>query len=174
MGRGEGAESGADPDRLILTDMSYPPLYPYPHPIPLYLSSSGLWISTEEANETEDDILVMLSKGVAYACSSGSELLVKRLYQQVWSHCVGVEQSVAWMRSVDSLFFTSLNCVPCCFFAPPWQALLYIPEAAVKLPPIHVLVVDYSSIYGTDCAAVDTIVMQVWGPSGGGGQYLEG
>ena len=41
------------------------------------------------------------------------------------------------------------------------QALLYIPEAAVKLPPIHVLVVDYSSIYGTDCAAVDTIVMQV-------------
>ena len=42
------------------------------------------------------------------------------------------------------------------------QALLYIPEAAVKQPPIHVLVVDYSSIYGTDCAAVDTIVMQVW------------
>ena len=55
----------------------------------------------------------MLSKGVAYACSEGTEPLVKRLYQ---------------------------------------QALLYIPEAAVKLPPIHVLVVDYSSVYGTDCA----------------------
>jgi hypothetical protein len=28
-----------------------------------------------------------------------------------------------------------------------------------KLPPINVLVVDYSSIYGTDCPAVDTLVM---------------
>lgn len=30
---------------------------------------------------------------------------------------------------------------------------------ARALPPIHVLVVDYSSIYGTDCPAVDTIIM---------------
>ncbi|GAX80426.1 hypothetical protein CEUSTIGMA_g7865.t1 [Chlamydomonas eustigma] len=82
---------------------------------------SGLWITIEEARDTEDNILVMLSKGIAYACAEGTELVVSRLYQ---------------------------------------QALLYIPEAAVKLPPIHVLVVDYSAIYGTDCAAVDTIVMQ--------------
>ena len=43
-------------------------------------------MSTEEAKETEEDILVMLSKGVAYACAEGTEPLVKRLYQQV---CVG-------------------------------------------------------------------------------------
>jgi hypothetical protein len=81
---------------------------------------TGLWVSVEEASETEDDVLVMLSKGIAYATAEGTEPLVKRLYQ---------------------------------------QALLYIPESKVQLPPIHVLAVDYSSIYGTDCAAVDTIVM---------------
>ena len=47
------------------------------------LPLSGLWVSTEEAKETEEDILVMLSKGVAYACAEGTEPLVKRLYQQV-------------------------------------------------------------------------------------------
>ncbi|KAG1668607.1 hypothetical protein FOA52_001476 [Chlamydomonas sp. UWO 241] len=81
---------------------------------------TGLWVTPEEAGETEDDVLVMLSKGIAYATAEGTEPLVKRLYQ---------------------------------------QALLYIPESKVQLPPIHVLAVDYSSIYGTDCAAVDTIVM---------------
>ena len=50
------------------------------HPSP---PLSGLWVSTEEAKETEEDILVMLSKGVAYACAEGTEPLVKRLYQQV-------------------------------------------------------------------------------------------
>eukprot|EP00899_Mesostigma_viride_P013954 jgi/Mesvir1/2255/Mv19302-RA.1 len=43
------------------------------------------------------------------------------------------------------------------------QALLHVPEEAIargrRLPPIHVLVVDYSSVYGTDCPGVDTIVM---------------
>jgi len=43
------------------------------------------------------------------------------------------------------------------------QALLHVPDhiggKARALPPIHVLVVDYSSIYGTDCPAVDTIIM---------------
>lgn len=43
------------------------------------------------------------------------------------------------------------------------QTLLSVPEKVMtqskKLPPINVLVVDYSSIYGTDCPAVDTLVM---------------
>lgn len=41
------------------------------------------------------------------------------------------------------------------------QALLSVPERATmkRLPPIHILVVDYSSIYGTDCPAVDTIIL---------------
>ena len=34
-----------------------------------------------------------------------------------------------------------------------------MPEGAKRLPPIHTLVVDYSSVYGTDCPAVDTIIM---------------
>ena len=40
------------------------------------------------------------------------------------------------------------------------QALLYVPERAGKQPPIHTLIVDYSSVYGTDCPAVDTIIMR--------------
>jgi hypothetical protein len=41
------------------------------------------------------------------------------------------------------------------------QALLHVPEEAtrLRLPPIHALVVDYSSVYGTDCPAVDTLVL---------------
>eukprot|EP00192_Tetraselmis_astigmatica_P001161 CAMPEP_0117697634 /NCGR_PEP_ID=MMETSP0804-20121206/29346_1 /TAXON_ID=1074897 /ORGANISM="Tetraselmis astigmatica, Strain CCMP880" /LENGTH=1323 /DNA_ID=CAMNT_0005511923 /DNA_START=85 /DNA_END=4056 /DNA_ORIENTATION=+ len=43
------------------------------------------------------------------------------------------------------------------------QTLLSVPEKVVaqsrKLPPINVLVVDYSAIYGTDCPAVDTLIM---------------
>ncbi|GLI62681.1 hypothetical protein VaNZ11_005357, partial [Volvox africanus] len=39
------------------------------------------------------------------------------------------------------------------------QALLYVPERAGARPPLHTLVVDYSAIYGTDCPAVDTIVL---------------
>ncbi|KXZ54118.1 hypothetical protein GPECTOR_5g22 [Gonium pectorale] len=39
------------------------------------------------------------------------------------------------------------------------QALLYIPERADVRPPLHTLVVDYSAVYGTDCPAVDTIVL---------------
>jgi len=75
--------------------------------------------------DIDEDSLVMLSQGVAYACGDGSEgPVVKRLYQ---------------------------------------QALLHIPEDGVgrggMVPPINVLVVDYSSIYGTDCPAVDTVVL---------------
>jgi hypothetical protein len=29
-----------------------------------------------------------------------------------------------------------------------------------RAPPLNVLVVDYSSIYGTDCPAVDTLLLQ--------------
>jgi hypothetical protein len=41
------------------------------------------------------------------------------------------------------------------------QTLLHAPERAfaAKLPPIHTVCVDYSSVYGTDSVAVDTIVM---------------
>jgi hypothetical protein len=83
----------------------------------------GLVITHEEAGAVDDDTLVMLSRGVAFACADGSEgALVKRLYQ---------------------------------------QALLHVPEDAtrLRLPPIHALVVDYSSVYGTDCPAVDTLVL---------------
>ena len=83
----------------------------------------GLVITHEEADAVDDDTLVMLSRGVAFACADGSEgPLVKRLYQ---------------------------------------QALLHVPEDAtrLRLPPIHALVVDYSSVYGTDCPAVDTLVL---------------
>eukprot|EP00955_Chlamydomonas_euryale_P002694 28873-Chlamydomonas_euryale.AAC.1 len=44
---------------------------------------TGLWVTVEEASETEDDMLVMLSKGIAYATAEGTEPVVKRLYQQV-------------------------------------------------------------------------------------------
>lgn len=83
----------------------------------------GLVISHEEADELDDDTLVMLSRGVSFACADGSEgPLVRRLYQ---------------------------------------QALLHVPEdvTRLRLPPIHALVVDYSSVYGTDCPAVDTLVL---------------
>lgn len=40
------------------------------------------------------------------------------------------------------------------------QALLRIPDNRLKKPPLHVLVVDYSAVYGTDCAAVDTLYLQ--------------
>ena len=40
-------------------------------------------MSLEEAREADNDTIVMLSKGVAYACCAGSEPLVKRVYQQV-------------------------------------------------------------------------------------------
>lgn len=85
----------------------------------------GLSVSLADAQECDDDTLMMLSKGVAYSLASGTEPLVKKLYL---------------------------------------QALLHVPEHVVagnkrSLPPIHVLVVDYSSIYGTDCPAVDTIIM---------------
>ena len=41
------------------------------------------------------------------------------------------------------------------------QTLLHVPEKAMfkKQPPIHTLVVDYSSIYGTDCQGVDVIIL---------------
>ena len=39
------------------------------------------------------------------------------------------------------------------------NALLHLPDRVTKQPPIHVLVVDYSAIYGTDCQAVDTLYM---------------
>eukprot|EP00854_Cymbomonas_tetramitiformis_P004045 gene4045-5018_t len=82
----------------------------------------GVHVTAEEVNQCDDDTLVMLTKGIAFACSAGAEAIVKRLYQ---------------------------------------QALLHIPEKATvsKLPPIHTLVVDYSSVYGTDCNAVDTIIL---------------
>ena len=41
------------------------------------------------------------------------------------------------------------------------QTLLHVPEKAMmkKQPPIHTLVMDYSSIYGTDCQGVDVIIL---------------
>ncbi len=44
----------------------------------------GVRITLEEAEETDDDTLVMLAAGVAYATSDGSEgKVVRRQYQQV-------------------------------------------------------------------------------------------
>lgn len=57
-----------------------------PHDVATSTLCAGLWITVEEATETEDDVLVMLSKGIAYAMAEGTEPLVKRLYQQVRLH----------------------------------------------------------------------------------------
>jgi hypothetical protein len=44
---------------------------------------------------------------------------------------------------------------------PCGQALLTVPDSLRgRSPPLNVLVVDYSSIYGTDCPAVDTLLLQ--------------
>ena len=41
------------------------------------------------------------------------------------------------------------------------QALLTVPDSLKgRSPPLNVLVVDYSSIYGTNCPAVDTLLLQ--------------
>ena len=81
-----------------------------------------LKISLAEALDADINTLVMLSKGIAYACGSGTEPMVKRLYN---------------------------------------QALLTVPDSLRgRSPPLNVLVVDYSSIYGTDCPAVDTLLLQ--------------
>merc|ERR1719329_280364 len=81
-----------------------------------------LKVSVAEALDSDIDTLVMLSKGIAYACGSGTEPMVKRLYN---------------------------------------QALLTVPDSLRgRAPPLNVLVVDYSSIYGTDCPAVDTLLLQ--------------
>ena len=81
-----------------------------------------LKISLAEALEADINTLVMLSKGIAYACGTGTEPMVKRLYN---------------------------------------QALLTVPDSLRgRSPPLNVLVVDYSSIYGTDCPAVDTLLLQ--------------
>lgn len=78
--------------------------------------------SCHEAEDASDEILLMLSAGIAYASASGAEPLVSRLYR---------------------------------------QTLLHVPERAFAAtrPPIHVLCVDYTSIYRTDSVAVDTLVM---------------
>ena len=84
---------------------------------------SGMTVSLSECKEADEDELVMLSKGIAFAHSGVTSPVVKRLYQ---------------------------------------QALLSHPDHTKKTgkqPPINVLVVDYSSIYGTDCPAVDTIIL---------------
>ena len=84
---------------------------------------SGMTVSLAECKEADEDELVMLSKGIAFAHSGTTSPVVKRLYQ---------------------------------------QALLSHPDHTKKTgkqPPINVLVVDYSSIYGTDCPAVDTIIL---------------
>jgi len=81
-----------------------------------------LKISLAEALDADINTLVMLSKGIAYASGSGTEPMVKRLYN---------------------------------------QALLTVPDSLRgRSPPLNVLVVDYSSIYGTDCPAVDTLLLQ--------------
>jgi len=81
-----------------------------------------LKISLAEAMESDINTLVMLSRGVAYASGKGTEMMVKRLYN---------------------------------------QALLTVPDSLKgRSPPLNVLVVDYSSIYGTDCPAVDTLLLQ--------------
>lgn len=84
------------------------------------LLRSGLKVGLGESEGTEDDILCMLSKGVAYVRANEVEPLVQMLYR---------------------------------------NALLHLPDRVTKQPPIHVLVVDYSAIYGTDCQAVDTLYM---------------
>ena len=84
---------------------------------------SGMTVSLAECKEADENELVMLSKGIAFAHSGSTSPVVKRLYQ---------------------------------------QALLSHPDHTKKTgkqPPINVLVVDYSSIYGTDCPAVDTIIL---------------
>jgi hypothetical protein len=43
----------------------------------------GLFVSVEEAEATDADILVMLSRGIAFAASEEKEPVVKRLYQEV-------------------------------------------------------------------------------------------
>jgi hypothetical protein len=81
-----------------------------------------LKVGVAEALDSDVDTLVMLSKGIAYACGSGTDPMVKRLYN---------------------------------------QALLTVPDSLKgRAPPLNVLVVDYSSIYGTDCPAVDTLLLQ--------------
>lgn len=81
-----------------------------------------LKVTVAEAMESDIDTLIMLSKGIAYACGSGTDPMVKRLYN---------------------------------------QALLTVPDSLKgRAPPLNVLVVDYSSIYGTDCPAVDTLLLQ--------------
>ena len=81
-----------------------------------------LKVTVAEALESDIDTLVMLSKGIAYACGTGTDPMVKRLYN---------------------------------------QALLTVPDSLKgRAPPLNVLVVDYSSIYGTDCPAVDTLLLQ--------------
>eukprot|EP00740_Mantoniella_antarctica_P007980 CAMPEP_0181363940 /NCGR_PEP_ID=MMETSP1106-20121128/9065_1 /TAXON_ID=81844 /ORGANISM="Mantoniella antarctica, Strain SL-175" /LENGTH=1005 /DNA_ID=CAMNT_0023478509 /DNA_START=163 /DNA_END=3180 /DNA_ORIENTATION=+ len=81
-----------------------------------------LKVTVAEAMEANIDTLIMLSKGIAYACGSGTDPMVKRLYN---------------------------------------QALLTVPDSLKgRAPPLNVLVVDYSSIYGTDCPAVDTLLLQ--------------
>ena len=81
-----------------------------------------LKVTVAEALESDIDTLVMLSKGIAYACGAGTDPMVKRLYN---------------------------------------QALLTVPDSLKgRAPPLNVLVVDYSSIYGTDCPAVDTLLLQ--------------
>ena len=43
---------------------------------------SGLSVSLQDAEECDDETLVMLSKGVAYTLATGTEPLVKKLYMQ--------------------------------------------------------------------------------------------
>jgi len=48
---------------------------------------SGLSVSLQDAEECDDETLVMLSKGVAYTLATGTEPLVKKLYMQVRETC---------------------------------------------------------------------------------------
>jgi len=82
----------------------------------------GVQLSLAEADELDDDALVMLGSGVACAHEAAPRG-VMRLFQ---------------------------------------QAVLSVPEQKLGTggrPPIHTLVVNYSAIYGTDCPAVDTLVL---------------
>ena len=127
-------------------------------------------MSVEEAKSTEDDVLVMLSKGVAYACSQvggreggqrrvcvwlGGEIPTPtpalRARSRSSRGCTSRRCSTSQVGKADTSHLTAkppshLAPTPCDAPPPP------PPEAVVKQPPIHVLVVDYSSVYGTDCA----------------------
>jgi hypothetical protein len=93
---------------------------------------SGLSVSLQDAEECDDETLVMLSKGVAYTLATGTEPLVKKLYMQA-------REPLSLALSLSLCLSLSLT------LKVYMQALLHVPDhiggKARALPPIHVLVV---------------------------------